>query len=123
MQGHPPGYAGRVTAPQQDRRRAPRALGDFPIRFSEDPDAAPAQLRDISEIGLACRSPQELPELTQISLEFQLPGASQVHRITGAVVRCDPLDDGTFDVAVFFTDIQTETRVSLSNFVRKSKPA
>jgi hypothetical protein len=109
----------RVTAPtrQPERRRAARALADFPIRFSQDPKAAPAVLRDISEIGLACTSPREIPEMTLVGLQFVLPGGSTSHQVTGAVVRCEGMPDGRFDLAVYFTELPDRTRTALSGFI------
>lgn len=123
-------YGAAVTSPvpQSDRRRATRALGAFPVRLSPRPADAPAILRDISEIGLACASHDELPEMTQVALDFSLPGATEVHHVTGAVVRCDaikkPMRGGPrFDVAIYFTDVKPITRAALRNYVGKSKKA
>lgn len=114
-----------VTAPnpQSERRRAPRALADFSIRFSQNPEAAPGSVRDISEIGLACTSPHEVPEMTVVGLDFELPGKSGQHHVTGAVVRCEPQDDGHFDLAVYFTDLGDDTRSALVEFVKGASPA
>ena len=112
-----------APTPQNERRRAPRALADFPIRFSQQADAEPAVLRDISEIGLACTSPRELPEMTLVGFDFSLPGATAVHQVVGAVVRCEPHQDGKYDVAVYFTELQPETRAALGGFVARGKPA
>lgn len=112
-----------APSPQNERRRAPRALADFPIRFSQDPEAEPAVLRDISEIGLACTSPREVPEMTLVALDFALPGATAVHNVVGAVVRCEPHRDGKFDLAVYFTELKPETRAALGGFVGKGRPA
>ena len=112
-----------APSPRTERRRAPRALANFPIRFTNDADGKPAILRDISEIGLACNSPREVPEMTIVSLDFSLPGKSQVHQVTGAIVRCEALPDGQFDLAVYFTDVADDTRSALANFVSDADPA
>ena len=107
---------------QSERRRAIRAAAAFPVKLSTKPEAAPALLRDISEIGLACRSNHEIPEMTLVGLDFSLPGASDVHRVKGAVVRCEPI--GTkkeWDVAIYFTEITPVTRAALRNYVGKAK--
>ncbi|MBL8729227.1 MAG: PilZ domain-containing protein [Planctomycetes bacterium] len=116
--------------PQSERRRSIRALGTFPVRLSPRPTDAPAVLRDISEIGLACTSFEELPEMTQVSLNFSLPGATEVHHVQGAVVRCEKLQSQVvsrsgpkWDLAVYFTEIQPVTRAAIRNYVGKSKKA
>lgn len=117
-----------TPSPHADRRRATRALGTFPVRLSPRPTDAPAILRDISENGLACTSPDKLPEMTQVGLDFSLPGATEVHHVTGAVVRCEPIKQAgrgapRYDLAIFFTDIKPVTRAALRNYVGKAKKA
>ncbi|MCA8976010.1 MAG: PilZ domain-containing protein [Planctomycetes bacterium] len=109
--------------PQPERRRAARALADFPIRFSEDDEQEPAILRDISEIGLACTSPREVPEMTLVALDFSLPGSSAIHHVKGAVVRCEPMPKGRYDMAVYFTETSAETRLALAGYVTSAHPA
>lgn len=95
----------------------------FPVRFAQDAAAEPALLRDISEIGLACAAPQEIKEMTMVALNFSLPGATELHHVKGAVVRCEPLggaDRGKYDVAVYFTEITAVTRAALRNYVGKT---
>jgi hypothetical protein len=110
-------------SPHAERRRAKRALGAFPIRFSQDPEAEPAALRDISEIGLACTSPREIAEMTLVALDFALPGSVKRHHVTGAVVRCEKRPKGKFDLAVYFTEIEPTTRAALAGFVQRARPA
>src|SRR5687768_4382165 len=74
--------------PQSERRRALRAAATFPVKLSTKPEAGPALLRDISEIGLACVANHEIPEMTLVGLDFTLPGATENHHVQGAVVRC-----------------------------------
>jgi hypothetical protein len=115
-------------SPQSERRRALRAAAGFPVKLSTKPEAAPALLRDISEIGLACTSNHAIPEMTLVGLDFSLPGASDVHQVKGAVVRCEPLGESSkaaaskqWDVAIYFTEITPVTRAALSNYIGKAK--
>ena len=111
-------------SPQSERRRAIRAAAAFPVKLSTKPEAAPALLRDISEIGLACTSNHAIPEMTLVGLDFSLPGASDVHHVKGAVVRCEPLAKGSkkeWDLAVYFTELTPVTRAALRNYVGKGK--
>ena len=102
-----------------------RALANFPVRLSKQAAAEPPLLRDISEIGLACVAPEAIPEMTLVGLDFSLPGASEVHQVKGAVVRCEPLarTRGKFDLAIYFTEITPVTRAALRNYVGKAKKA
>ena len=49
-------------------------------------------LRDISEIGMACDAPAPVDEMTLVSIDFALPGQTERHHVTGAVVRCGGID-------------------------------
>jgi hypothetical protein len=116
--------------PSSERRRAKRAPGTFAVRLSPRPADAPAILQDISEIGLACAAYDPLPEMTQVSLNFSLPGATDVHHVQGAVVRCEALGKDKqkrggpkWDLAVYFTEVSPVTRAALRNYVDKSKVA
>ncbi len=96
------------------------------MQLSSSGRAEPALLRDISENGLACTSPQAIPEMTLVGLDFTLPGATEKHQVKGAVVRCEPLKkqaDGArrWDLAVYFTEITPVTRAALKNYVAKGK--
>lgn len=114
-----------TPTPQSERRRAVRALANFPVRLTNEPGAEPALLRDISEIGLACTAPKAIPEMTLVGLDFALPGATELHKVRGAVVRCEPLarTRGQYDVAIYFTEISAVTRAALRNYVGKARKA
>ncbi len=110
--------------PQSDRRRATRAFAAFPVKLSTKPDAEPALLRDISEIGMACASNHAIPEMTLVGLDFALPGATERHQVKGAVVRCEPLGKGQkkqWDIAIYFTEITPVTKAALRHYVGKAK--
>ncbi|GAB4150091.1 MAG: hypothetical protein Fur0037_18520 [Planctomycetota bacterium] len=114
-----------MPQPQPDRRRAPRAQADFPIRLTEVADASPARLKDISEIGLCCVSENPLDEMTLLGIDLKLPGAQIAHRVKGAVVRCEPMPKGEkgYEIAVYFTEVPETTRGALRQYVAVSRPA
>lgn len=100
-----------------------RAVATFPVKLSTKPDGAPAVLRDISEIGMACTARDAIPEMTMVGLDFALPGASERHVVKGAVVRCEPVSKTKkeWDVAVYFTEMTPVTKAALRNYVAKAK--
>jgi len=116
---------GSVTqpTPQSDRRRAQRAAASFPINLSSDTLAEPGLLRDISEIGMACVAPAPVDEMTLVGIDFVLPGQSERHHVTGAVVRCDRMEakngKPAWDIAVYFTEITPATKTCLKGYVNK----
>ena len=108
-----------------ERRRATRALADFPIQLSPDEGAAEARLKDLSTIGLCCTTAQSVPELSKVAIALQLPDTTDQHRIIGAVVRCDAAqDDGAgYEVAVYFTEVGADTKAALQAYVAQGVPA
>ena len=107
-----------------ERRRAPRALADFPIQLSPEQGATEARLKDLSTIGLCCSTAHEVPELSQVGIALQLPNTHEQHQIIGAVVRCEAdQDDGNYEVAVYFTEIGVDTKAALETFVSQGVPA
>lgn len=111
--------------PQSERRRAPRAAASFPVNLSSDALAEPALLRDISEIGMACVAPAPIEEMTLVGINFALPGQTEKHQVTGAVVRSDRIEDTDgkpqWDIAVYFTEIKPVTKAALKGYVGKGK--
>lgn len=111
------------STPQSERRRALRAAASFPVNLSSDTLAEPGLLRDISEIGMACHAPAPIDEMTLVGIEFALPGQTDRHTVTGAVVRCDRIaaNDGKplWDIAIYFTEISPVTKASLRYYVSK----
>ena len=111
--------------PQSERRRAPRAAASFPVSLSSDSVAEPALLRDISEIGMACDAPAPIDEMTMVGLTFPLPGQTEKHDVTGAVVRCERVADRDgkpqWDIAIYFTEIKPSTKACLKGYVSRGK--
>ena len=114
-----------MTASPRERRRALRAIADFPIRLSPKDGALPAMLKDLSTIGLCCTTAQAVPELTLVGIDLQLPGQQDAHAVKGAVVRCDPARGrrGAYEVAVYFTEVAPATKAALAHYVAGAAPA
>lgn len=105
-----------MSASGRERRRAPRVHADFKIRLNERTEGT---LRDISEIGLCCRTPEAIEEMTQVLIALDVPGADTSISVTGAVVRCDQLaqKDRVFEMAVYFTQIDDADRRILRSWI------
>ena len=74
---------------------------------------------------MACSAPAPIDEMTLVGIDFALPGQTDRHQVTGAVVRCDRIEDQDgkpqWDLAVYFTEIQPVTKAALKNYVSKGK--
>ncbi len=111
-----------MSGTQPERRRAPRAIATFPILMSDREGPAEATLKDLSSNGLCCIYPQELPEMSILQIDLDLPGGKARHRIQGAVVRCEQVQAG-YEVAVYFTEVSSEARAALEAYVTAHAPA
>ncbi len=104
-----------------DRRRAPRFEADLPINLSGRNLDAPARLKDISALGLCCQFPEPVPEMTLVQIRMDL-AKDEDFVAEGAVVRCDPVpggnkDKGPYEVAVFFTNVDKDSRSCLDTYL------
>lgn len=105
-----------------ERRRAPRARADFPIRLRQRAEARPGSVVDISENGLCCTFPEAIREMTLVNIDLQLPEDSRTHAVQGAVVRCEKrknVSPPTYEVAVYFTDLEPDARQLLRDYVTR----
>lgn len=108
-----------------ERRQAPRASER--IRFTVA-DAGPAfetETRNLSASGAYCTMDRFIAPMTKLALEFQLPIEPRAVRIrcTGVVVRAEPVvvnaETGRYHVAIFFSDLSSADRASISRFVQQ----
>lgn len=107
-----------MSGQTHERRRAPRASADFPIQIGSD--GTSGRVKNVSESGLACLTPRPLDEMTQVRLRMQLPGEETEHTVDGAIVWCSERAEESppmFEVGVFFTAIEDDTRQALRSFV------
>lgn len=111
-----------MTSPARERRRAPRAGADFSIQLNPAGGATPARLKDVSTIGLCCTTSAKLAEMTLVGIDLQLPGEGKRHALQGAVVRCerDAAEKGSYELAVYFTQIDDAARRALAGYVERS---
>ena len=103
-----------------ERRRAPRARAQFPIRISDRGESREATVKDLSGNGLCCSYPEPVNEMTLVGIKLQLPDDERIHRLQGAVVRCDKRRGESppcYEIAVYFTEIEPGTRIALQNYV------
>ncbi|GEM_PF-1783279 len=77
------------------------------------------QLVDISLSGVACKSPSAFTEMTVLEIKMALPTAQGElsFQAGGAVVRCEPRDDDSHIVAIFFTHMDDSSRENLQAFL------
>lgn len=106
------------TPRQNDRRLHPRysLAGEIDLGGH----AGSAVLRDLSRSGLSCVSPVPFDDMTvlEVSIPLPFPEGRRPLTVSGAVVRCDPIDDGeAYTVAIFFTQVDEDAGRVLEDFL------
>ncbi len=106
---------------QTERRRHPRAKGEFPVTINAANGRIQARVRDLSSSGICFFLEQPMPEMTAVRIDLEIPvnGKSQKISGDGAVVRCQRIADGIehYEIAVFFTYLSEESREHLLQYV------
>ncbi len=114
-----------------ERRRHPRAQGDFHIVVNAPAQKKKVLVRDISSSGVSCFLDFPIPEFTTVMVNLEIPetsGKSIDHKgltCEGAIVRCRPAAekkaDSQYDVAIFFQNISDEGRRLIEDYVQKKR--
>jgi len=114
-------------APGRERRRHPRASGDWPVTVELPDGPHQARVRDVSRGGVAFFLDRPIPEMTLLQVEFDLPSGAGIRRIrgTGAVVRCERISQALdhYEVAVFLTEMADPDRATIDTFVEEALTA
>lgn len=108
----------------RNRRRHPRARGDWPVIVELSDGPHQARVRDVSKGGVSFYLDRPIPEMTLLSVEFDLPCPAGLRRIrgTGAVVRCEKISAALdhYEVAVFLTEMADPDRATIEAFVTET---
>lgn len=109
-----------------ERRRAPRAKGDFAVRVHGS-DSGRSRIKDLSTNGLCCYHDDPIAEMQMVQITLEIPGEIPApvdtgHEVRGAVVRCDPRTDGEpgFEIAIYFTEIPSLTKLAIGSWVKQN---
>ncbi len=108
-----------VSDADDERRRARRAGVTVRIDYATVDEMFSEFTRDINEGGLFIET--EKPHLpgTEVSMQFHLPGSSEVLSTIGRVVRVSQGDVGTPPgMGIEFDELTAEDRVKIDSIVR-----
>ncbi len=97
-----------------ERRKDPRFFGSVPVKISGNDFDLVTETKNLSRSGAYCRVNQYIEPMTKLRVQFLLPFKNNNRTVTrkiscGAVIvrtESDP-STGTYNVAVFFNDIQS----------------
>jgi PilZ domain len=107
--------------PYVERRRTRRAPLERALVIETPEGALTCTLRDLSVAGLAFYAdrPFHLDALFALDVEAD-PGPdfpSLRIRATSAVVRCDPCGEDRYEIALFFLEIDRESKRAIADYV------
>lgn len=107
--------------PGRERRQWHRARAEWPLTIQLDDGTHEAKLRDVSRGGLCFFLDRPIREMTLLRMEFDLPVAQGVRRITGtgAVVRCERISQALdhYEIAVFLQNMALPDRETIETYV------
>ncbi len=104
-----------------ERRRWPRAHADWPIRLALADGEYEARVRDVSRAGVCFFIDREVPVMTRMRVDLELPVRDGLRFVTGSgvVVRCERISQRIdhYEVAVFFHDMAEPDADALAAYV------
>lgn len=109
---------------ESERRRDPRFQGSVPLKISGVDFDLVTETKNLSKSGAFCRVNQYIEPMTKLKVQFLLPFKRDDKVVTkkiscGAVIvrtESEPVN-GTYNVAIFFNDIQTRDMATLSDYI------
>lgn len=104
----------------KERRLHPRFVVEGKVELGGGAEG-PAVLCDLSMSGFSCVSPIAFEDMTVLEVSMQLPYGEEprAFKAGGAVVRCEPNEDGGHLVAVFFTQMDADNSQVLAEFIEQ----
>ncbi len=104
-----------------ERRRHARVALDHPLTISLEDGYHEGRLRDVSEAGVCFFLDRQVPEMSVLRMQFDVPwnGRTATIKGSGVVVRCRPVSPHLdhYEIAVFLNDLTEEDRRRLRAFV------
>jgi c-di-GMP-binding flagellar brake protein YcgR len=115
--------------PFSERRKYPRIAENVSAQVSVGTEKLQTLTKNLSCGGALCSLPEEIAPMTQLEIVLDLPAVrgsaspvrQQVHCL-GVVIRQDrlPLEEHSYLTAIYFSDLKTEDRRRIGEFVLQS---
>jgi len=117
------GDATNASGGGRERRRWPRAGADWAISLALPEGDYRARVRDVSRAGVCFFIDREIPVMTAMHIDLELPVESGKRFITGGgvVVRCEKISARLdhYEVALFLNDIASPDQEALEAYVSR----
>jgi hypothetical protein len=106
----------------RERRRWPRAKGDWPISLELPEGRFEARVRDISEAGVCFFLDRSINLMTQLSILLELPHGERRTTIrgTGIVVRSENISERLdhYEIALYMPQLTETEKTAICDFVK-----
>lgn len=108
----------------KERRKDPRFFGNIPLKISSEDFDLVTESKNLSRSGVSCRVSQYIEPMTKLKIQLLLPFKRNDKTVTkkvscGAVIvrtESEPAK-GSYNVAIFFNDIQARDAEALAEYV------
>lgn len=118
--------------PRDERRKTPRIKDEgLSIKLHAGDFDTMTHTLDISESGVYCKIPKEIPLMSRVKLMLMIPDVTKDDKpvksveFDGVVVREHPvIIDGQirhYDAAIFFDNLSPKSRELISNYIARKK--
>lgn len=107
----------------QERRKGQRATAHIPLKIAQEDGDIVTETLNVSHSGAYCRVSRSVELMTKLKIQILLPARKSQKRLKtihcqGVVVRSIPaVEDGRYDIAIFFNEIAKRDAESISDYV------
>jgi hypothetical protein len=112
----------------KERRRYPRVEQRLPLNIAANGYQFATATENVSCVGTYCRVDKYIPPFTRVKVRLTLPikeaNLSNDYDVEckGVIVRSEDSENGGFNIAVFFNEINDTQRHRISRYVNQFLP-
>ena len=104
----------------KERRKYPRVKENIAIEIADQKDRIAATIMNFSSCGIYCQTSREMPLFREVQMVIALPHIVTPIECSGVVVRSEKASDKkTYNMAIFFDDIEPEDKKKVAVYVNK----
>ena len=108
----------------QERRRSPRAEGNIPVKISSSEFDLVTETKNLSKSGVYCRVNKYIEPMTKLRMHL-LFSFKKKNKIANKKISCDGVivrseaipGNDYFNVAIYFSDINSRDAEYISDFI------
>lgn len=113
---------------KKEKRRYPRVEKRLPLKIAANGYEFVTTTQNISCVGAYCHVNKYIPPFTKIMVRLTLPimtnneNKNYSLECKGVVVRTEDVEEGGFNIALFFNEIRNNQRRKISQYLSKFLP-